>query len=72
MMSARFQADGMPPDEVGDIVFEGIRDGRFYLLTHPAIKERVRTRMEDILEDRSPSPAGPADGLMGRGPVRAQ
>jgi NAD(P)-dependent dehydrogenase (short-subunit alcohol dehydrogenase family) len=72
MMSARFQADGMPPDEVGDIVFEGIREGRFYLLTHPAIKERVRSRMEDILEDRSPGPAGPADGLMGRGPGRAQ
>lgn len=70
-MSARFQADGMPPDEVGDIVFEAIRDGRFYILTHPAIKERVRVRMEDILHDRTPTPpaaGGEMAGLTGRPP----
>ena len=70
-MSARFQADGMPPDEVGDIVFEAIRDGRFYILTHPAIKERVRVRMEDILHDRTPTPPAPGGemaGLTGRPP----
>jgi NAD(P)-dependent dehydrogenase (short-subunit alcohol dehydrogenase family) len=53
---ANFLENGMSPDEVGDIVFEAIRDDRFYILTHPAIKERVETRMRDILEDRSPSP----------------
>lgn len=67
-MSARFQADGMPPDEVGEIVFEAIRDGRFYILTHPAIKDRVRVRMEDILGDRQPTPpaaGGEMAGLTG-------
>ena len=54
----RFLADGMPPDEVGDIVFESIRDERFYILTHPdtGIKDRVRDRMDDIIEQRDPTP----------------
>ena len=57
-MEQRFMADGMPPDEVGDIVFEAIRDERFYILTHPdtGIKDRVRERMEDIIEQRDPTP----------------
>lgn len=57
-MQERFLADGMPPDEVGDIVFEAIRDERFYILTHPdtGIKDRVRERMEDIIEQRDPTP----------------
>jgi NAD(P)-dependent dehydrogenase (short-subunit alcohol dehydrogenase family) len=61
---ARFLAEGMPPDEVGAIVLEAIRDERFYILTHPQIKERVEVRMRDILEDRSPTPP-PAFGTAG-------
>jgi NAD(P)-dependent dehydrogenase (short-subunit alcohol dehydrogenase family) len=50
---------GMPPVQVADAVFAAIRDGQFYILTHPEGKEAVRTRMEDILQDRSPTPPGP-------------
>ncbi len=53
----RFLADGMPPEEVAEMVFEAIRDERFYILTHPAIKTNVRMRMEDILEERTPEAA---------------
>ncbi len=28
---------------------------RFYILTHPKIKGAIQTRMEDILQDRSPT-----------------
>ncbi len=56
MMQKRFLELGMPPAQVGEIVLEAIREGRFYILTHPQIKERVRVRMEDILNDRAPSP----------------
>ena len=63
---AAFLENGMPPDEVGDIVFEAIKEDRFYILTHPAIKERVESRMRDILEDRSPSPpVALGEGMMG-------
>ena len=45
----------MPPKDVADYVFEAIREGKFYILTHPEIKTRVRARMNDILEERDPT-----------------
>jgi NAD(P)-dependent dehydrogenase (short-subunit alcohol dehydrogenase family) len=52
----RFQEEGMPPSEVAEMVVDAIRNERFYILTHPGVKENVRKRMEDILEDRVPEP----------------
>jgi NAD(P)-dependent dehydrogenase (short-subunit alcohol dehydrogenase family) len=49
---------GMPPAQVADAVFEALRKDRFYILTHPEGKEAIRTRMEDILQERSPTPPG--------------
>jgi NAD(P)-dependent dehydrogenase (short-subunit alcohol dehydrogenase family) len=46
---------GMPPPQVADIVFKAIRDETFYILPHPQWKEAIRTRMEDILQERNPS-----------------
>jgi NAD(P)-dependent dehydrogenase (short-subunit alcohol dehydrogenase family) len=46
---------GMPPQQVSDIVFQAIRDERFYILTHPEWKEAIRVRMEDILQGRNPT-----------------
>ena len=46
---------GMPPQQVADIVFEAIRDENFYILTHPELKEAIRVRMEDILQERHPT-----------------
>ncbi len=45
----------MPPHQVADIVFKAIRDERFYILTRPELKEAVRVRMEDILQERNPT-----------------
>jgi len=50
---------GMPAAQVADAVFEALRKNRFYILTHPEGKEAVRTRMEDILQERNPTPPGP-------------
>jgi NAD(P)-dependent dehydrogenase (short-subunit alcohol dehydrogenase family) len=63
---AYFNEYGMPPSQVADIVVDGIREERFYILTHPDIKERVRTRMEDIIAERDPTPPQ-ARGLGDRG-----
>jgi NAD(P)-dependent dehydrogenase (short-subunit alcohol dehydrogenase family) len=46
---------GMPPPQVADIVFQAIREERFYILPHPNWKPAIQTRMEDILQDRNPS-----------------
>jgi NAD(P)-dependent dehydrogenase (short-subunit alcohol dehydrogenase family) len=57
----RFQALGMPPAQVADIVLEAIQEERFYIYTHPAFLERVRARMEGMLA-----------GELAKPPVRAQ
>jgi hypothetical protein len=44
-----------PPYQVAEIVFQAIRDERFYIFTHPEWKEAVRVRMEDILQARHPT-----------------
>jgi NAD(P)-dependent dehydrogenase (short-subunit alcohol dehydrogenase family) len=49
---------GMPPSEVAAAVFEALWKDQFYILTHPEGKEAVRTRMEDILQERNPTPLG--------------
>jgi len=41
--------------EVAQKVFEAVRDGRFYILTHPKIKTSIQWRMEDILQERNPT-----------------
>lgn len=48
-------ADGLSPARVADDVLDAIRDEKFYILTHPEWKGRVQTRMNDILEERSPT-----------------
>jgi NAD(P)-dependent dehydrogenase (short-subunit alcohol dehydrogenase family) len=50
---------GTPPVQVADAVFAALREDRFYILTHPEGKEAIRTRMEDILQERFPTPPGP-------------
>ena len=41
--------------DVAQKVFEAVRDGRFYILTHPKIKTSIQWRMEDILQERNPT-----------------
>jgi NAD(P)-dependent dehydrogenase (short-subunit alcohol dehydrogenase family) len=40
---------GKQPSEIADIVFQSIRESRFYILPHPAWDEFVRSRVEQIL-----------------------
>ena len=41
-------------DQVAQAVVAAVKEGRFYILTHPRIKGAIRARMEDILEERAP------------------
>jgi NAD(P)-dependent dehydrogenase (short-subunit alcohol dehydrogenase family) len=40
--------------DVARAVVAAVKENRFYILTHPAIKGAVRARMEDVLEERAP------------------
>lgn len=47
----------LSPDEVGAAVVDAVRRDRFYILTHPESTEAlVRTRCDDIIDARHPSP----------------
>lgn len=48
-------ATGLPPGEVAGAVIEAIRDERVYIITHDETLDRVRGRMEDIIERRNPT-----------------
>jgi NAD(P)-dependent dehydrogenase (short-subunit alcohol dehydrogenase family) len=52
-------------NDVAQKVYEAVRDGRFYILTHPKIKPSIQWRMEDILQERYPT------SPMGTGPLPA-
>ncbi len=52
-------ASGLEPRKVGDLVLDAIREERFWVLTHPHWKSMIRHRMENVLEERDPTPAGP-------------
>ena len=53
MMHERLQ-QGMQPSEVADILVRAIREGRFYVLTDHEWDDRIKARMQDILEWRNP------------------
>jgi len=48
---------GMSPSTLADIVFDAIRKEKFYILpgTLPEYETEIRTRMEEILQERNPS-----------------
>jgi NAD(P)-dependent dehydrogenase (short-subunit alcohol dehydrogenase family) len=46
---------GMPPERVAEIVFQAIREEKFYILTHPEFKAAIESRNEDVLQGRNPT-----------------
>jgi NAD(P)-dependent dehydrogenase (short-subunit alcohol dehydrogenase family) len=55
MMRHAVESGRISPDDVAQMVFDGIVQDRFYILTHPRIKAAIGTRVQDILEDRNPT-----------------
>ena len=53
-------ANGLSPARVGELVLDAIRGERFWILTHPEWKGSIRHRLENVLEERDPTPAAPA------------
>jgi len=52
----RVQTTGISPVHVAESVFRALAADQFYIFTHPEAKAWVRTRMEDILQERNPTP----------------
>jgi NAD(P)-dependent dehydrogenase (short-subunit alcohol dehydrogenase family) len=47
---------GISSEEVADDVFEAIREEKFYILTHDEYDNRIKSRMQAILERGNPTP----------------
>ncbi len=48
--------NGMPPQQLADIVFGAIREKKFYIFPNfEFAKPTIQTRMEDILQERNPT-----------------
>ena len=55
-MLAESTAAGMSPDDVADLVFDAVEDGRFWIPTKPSYHDQIRARHEDMQELRLPVP----------------
>ncbi len=60
-LKAAFEA-AMPPSRVADIVFDAVKDERFYILTHPEWMEVIQMRTDSLL--RMENPRDPAPAIM--------
>jgi NAD(P)-dependent dehydrogenase (short-subunit alcohol dehydrogenase family) len=56
---------GLDPLEVGDRVVDAIRNEQFWILTHEEYDDVIRTRVEDILARRNPTPITTPLGIRG-------
>ena len=51
-----FPDNGMPPQQLADIVFRAIKDKKFYVFPSAEFaKPTIHTRMENILQERNPT-----------------
>lgn len=48
------QSDGMSPADAASIIFDGVRQERLYIYSHPEIKDAVRLRVDNILQECNP------------------
>ena len=55
-MDQAVKSGRLTADDRAGAVFDAVAAGRFYVIPHTRIKQAVRLRMEDILEDRNPTP----------------
>ena len=61
---------GTPPEEVAAETFAAIREGRFYVLTHPDLDNLIETRHQDIRLRRNPTDEALRNFMLNRGMAR--
>jgi NAD(P)-dependent dehydrogenase (short-subunit alcohol dehydrogenase family) len=62
MMRKAVESGRITAAEVARITLDGVKDNRFYILTHPKIKGSIEMRLQDILQDRVPTNMVPGPG----------
>lgn len=54
MLKKAVASGKLSADDVARAVVRAVKEDRFYILTHPAIRGAIRARLEDILAERAP------------------
>lgn len=54
-MRKAIAAGRLTASDIARITLDGVREGRFYIITHPTIRKAIEVRMQDILGDRPPT-----------------
>jgi NAD(P)-dependent dehydrogenase (short-subunit alcohol dehydrogenase family) len=55
-MSQAVKSGRLTAEDMASAVFDAVAADRFYVIPHARIKQAIRLRMEDILEERNPTP----------------
>jgi len=55
-MGQAVKSGRLTADDMASAVFDAVAAERFYVIPHARIKQAIRLRMDDILEDRNPTP----------------
>ncbi len=54
-MFEEMNRDGMDPEHFAGLVFDGIKENKFYINTHPEYDAAIQMRLDDIAQQRNPS-----------------
>jgi NAD(P)-dependent dehydrogenase (short-subunit alcohol dehydrogenase family) len=54
-MFQEMNRDGMDPEHFAGLVFEGIKENKFYINPHPEFDAAIQMRLDDIAQKRNPS-----------------
>ena len=46
--------EGTDPAEIPELVFDAVREEKFWIFPHPDFKERIAARTESIMNDTNP------------------
>ncbi len=60
-LAGEFFKTTLSPEQVAKQVFTAIEENRFYILTHPGVKEQLEKRMDQIMNDGKPTVTGPEE-----------
>ncbi len=61
--SKRIEQQGLEPAHIAERVFNAVRDGQLYILSHPEFNNAIRWRHENILNERNPTLEGALGGM---------
>ena len=58
---------GMQPEDIAEVVFDGIRNDRLYILSHEHFNDMIKLRADNITSGNNPEQVDPSMAQLTRG-----